>query len=81
MNLNIEPQDSKPVFQQIVDQIHFAINTGNLKPGERLPSTRVLAVRYDIAANTVAKAFRQLEFRDVIAVSYTHLTLPTKRIV
>ena len=66
MNLNIDPQDSKPVFQQIVDQIHFAINTGNLKPGERLPSTRVLAVRYDIAANTVAKAFRQLEFRDVI---------------
>ena len=66
MNLKIEPQDSKPVFQQIVDQIHFAVNTGNLKPGEKLPSTRALAVRHGIAANTVAKAFRQLEFRDVI---------------
>ena len=66
MHLNIEPQDSKPVFQQLVDQIHFAINTGNLKPGEKLPSTRALAVKYGIAANTVAKAFRQLETRNVI---------------
>ena len=66
MHLNIEPRDSKPVFQQLVDQIHFAINTGNLKPGEKLPSTRALADSYGIAANTVAKAFRQLEFRNVI---------------
>ncbi|MFL2528208.1 MAG: GntR family transcriptional regulator [Candidatus Azotimanducaceae bacterium] len=66
MKLVIETRTSKPVFQQLVDQIHFAINMGTLKPGQKLPSIRALAAEYGIAADTVAKAFRQLEFRDVI---------------
>ncbi|MFT4720604.1 MAG: phosphoribosylformylglycinamidine cyclo-ligase [Candidatus Azotimanducaceae bacterium] len=67
MKLNIDPSSAIPVFQQIIDQVHFAINTGDLKPEDRLPSIRSLAADYDIAANTVAKAFRQLEFRGLIS--------------
>jgi len=67
MILNIDPSSAIPVFQQIIDQVHFAINTGDLKPEDRLPSIRSLAADYDIAANTVAKAFRQLEFRGLIS--------------
>lgn len=66
MKLNIDPESAKPVFQQIVDQIHFSINTGELTPGSRLPSIRKTAEDNDVAANTVAKAFRQLEFRGLI---------------
>ena len=66
MQLDLEPEATTPVFQQIVDQIHFAINTGALAPGEKLPSIRTLSADHGIAANTVAKAFRQLEFRGVI---------------
>ncbi len=66
MKLNIEDTTAVPVFQQIVDQIHFAINTGSLSPGDRLPSIRNLAADSNIAANTVAKALRQLEFRGVV---------------
>jgi phosphoribosylformylglycinamidine cyclo-ligase len=66
MRLNLEPDSSIPVFQQIIDQIHFKINTGDVKPGEKLPSIRSLAAEYELATNTVAKAMRQLEFRGLI---------------
>ena len=66
MKLNIDNNAASPVFQQIIDQLHFSINTGELKPGDKLPSIRNIATENDIAANTVAKALRQLEFRGVI---------------
>ncbi|MEX0941426.1 MAG: GntR family transcriptional regulator [Pseudomonadales bacterium] len=66
MKLRIDPDSPVPVFQQIVDQIHFAINTGEIAPGDKLPSLRNLAVENEIAVNTVAKALRQLEFRGVV---------------
>ncbi|MCB1647573.1 MAG: GntR family transcriptional regulator, partial [Pseudomonadales bacterium] len=67
MNLSIDSNSPVPVFQQIIDQIHFAINAGELRAGDKLPSIRSLAADNDIAANTVAKAFRQLEFRGLIS--------------
>jgi phosphoribosylformylglycinamidine cyclo-ligase len=67
MDINLDAASKTPVFQQIADQIHFAINTGDLKPGDKLPSIRAIAGEQDIAANTVAKAYRQLEFKGVIA--------------
>ncbi len=66
MKLQIDSSSSTPVFQQIVDQLHFMINTGELKPGEKLPSIRTIAADYELATNTVAKAMRQLEFRGMI---------------
>jgi phosphoribosylformylglycinamidine cyclo-ligase len=66
MDINVDHDASIPVFQQIIDQIHFAINTGELASGEKLPSIRAVANDNGIAANTVAKAFRQLEFRGLI---------------
>ena len=66
MKLDLDPDAAIPLFQQIVDQVHFAINTGELEQGERLPSIRSVASDYNLAANTVAKAFRQLEFRGLI---------------
>ncbi|MDC0598848.1 GntR family transcriptional regulator [Gammaproteobacteria bacterium] len=66
MKLELDSDNSTPVFQQIVDQIHFMINTAELVPGDKLPSIRSLANDYALATNTVAKAMRQLEFRGVI---------------
>lgn len=66
MKLKIDSDIATPAFQQLVDQIHFLINTGELKPGEKLPSIRQMAEECGLAANTVAKALRQLEFRGLI---------------
>jgi len=66
MKIHIQPASATPVFQQLVEQIHFAISAGELEPGERLPSIRAIATDLGIAPNTVAKAYRQLEFRGLI---------------
>ena len=66
MKLELDNDLSTPIFQQIVDQIHFQVNTEELQPGDKLPSIRSLAEEYSLAANTVVKAFRQLEFRRLI---------------
>lgn len=55
-----------PVYQQIVDQVHFAVNAGELVPGSPLPSLRTLAQECGVALNTMAKAFRILELRGVL---------------
>lgn len=66
MKLTVDDSAAIPVFQQIVDQIHFAISAGELAGEEKLPSIRSVASDLEIAPNTVAKAYRQLEFRGLI---------------
>jgi phosphoribosylformylglycinamidine cyclo-ligase len=66
LELKIDPEAKVPVYRQIIDQTHFAINTGALGPGQRLPSLRSLSERHRIAVNTVVKAFKALEERGLI---------------
>ncbi|MDA0977259.1 MAG: GntR family transcriptional regulator [Proteobacteria bacterium] len=66
MKISLNADVATPVFQQIMDQLHFAINAGELQPGDALPSIRQVAGDLGIAPNTVAKAYRQLEFRGLI---------------
>ena len=66
MKIRVDKNASTPVFRQIVDQVHFAINSGDLTPDSKLPSIRSLAHANSIATNTVAKAYRQLEFRGIV---------------
>lgn len=48
------------MYRQLVTQIALAILSGDLKPGDRLPSTRELARRFSIHPNTVSAGYRQL---------------------
>lgn len=52
-----------PIREQLVSQVVLGIVSNDLKPGERLPSTRELARRYKIHANTVSAAYRSLSER------------------
>jgi GntR family transcriptional regulator len=47
--------------EQLVTQVVLGILCQELQPGERLPSTRELARRFGIHANTASAAYRQLE--------------------
>jgi phosphoribosylformylglycinamidine cyclo-ligase len=64
--LDIDPSAKLPVYRQIIDQTHFAINTGALTAGERLASLRDLSRRHKVAINTVLKAFKALEQRGLV---------------
>jgi GntR family transcriptional regulator len=50
-----------PIYRQLVTQVVLAILSGDLSPGDRLPSTRELARRFSIHPNTVSAGYRQLE--------------------
>ncbi|HEY4951359.1 MAG TPA: GntR family transcriptional regulator [Candidatus Acidoferrales bacterium] len=50
-----------PIPEQLVTQVVLGILCDDLAPGQRLPSTRELARRFHLHANTVSAAYRQLE--------------------
>ena len=64
MRLWISKNSEVPIREQLVTQIVLGIVSNDLKVAERLPSTRDLARRYDIHANTVSSAYRELARRD-----------------
>jgi len=49
--------------EQLVTQVVLAIASGDLRPGEKLPSTRQLARLAKVHANTVSAAYQELESR------------------
>jgi len=49
------------IHDQIVTQISLGILSGDLNPGDRLPSIRAIAKRFDIHPNMVSAGYRQLE--------------------
>lgn len=57
----VDPADREPPYQQIRVQVLAAIAAGTVAEGVRLPTIRQLAADLDLAANTVARAYRELE--------------------
>ena len=60
MRLWFSPASEVPIYRQLVTQVALAVLSGDLKPGDRLPSTRELARRFSIHPNTVSAGYRQL---------------------
>ena len=50
-----------PIWIQIRNRVIYLIRSGQLQPGDRLPSVRELAVKQNINFNTAAKAYKDLE--------------------
>ena len=63
MRLWISKNSEVPIHEQLVTQIVLGIVSNDLKVKQRLPSTRDLARRYQIHANTVSAAYRELARR------------------
>ena len=60
MRLWFSPASEVPIYRQLVTQVVLAILSGDLNPGDRLPSTRELARRFSIHPNTISAGYRQL---------------------
>ena len=56
---------SVPIYLQVVDSIKEKIIIGSLRPGEKLPSGRDLAIQYTINPNTAARVYQTLEQEQV----------------
>jgi GntR family transcriptional regulator len=66
VTLHISPSDGVPIYLQIVNQIKYLVSSGQLSAGEELPPIRTLAEQLLINPNTVARAYRELEFARIV---------------
>lgn len=66
MYFSIDHHSGVPVSAQISEQLTYRVVSGELSPGERLPSVRALAEQLRLNPTTVARVYRQLEAEGVI---------------
>jgi GntR family transcriptional regulator len=64
MRLWLSKNSAASLREQLSTQLTLGILSGDLKAGEKLPSVRELARRYQIHSNTVSAAYRDLAARD-----------------
>jgi GntR family transcriptional regulator len=66
--IHIDPDDPRPLYVQIVDEVRRGILRGDLSPDAPLPSVRELARDLRVNPNTVQQAYRELEREGEILV-------------
>ena len=59
--VSVDPQIEIAPYQQIEEQVRAAIQRGDLLPGATLPTVRQLADDLNVAPNTVARAYADLQ--------------------
>ena len=66
MLLELDPESAVPPYEQLRRAVVDGVRDGTLVAGTRLPPVRTLAAELGLAANTVARAYRELERDGVI---------------
>jgi GntR family transcriptional regulator len=66
MIIQIEHHAPVPIYEQLVQELEKLIESGELKEHDPLPSIRQLASQLDVAINTVARAYQELERKGTI---------------
>ena len=59
--IHLDYRDTRPIYEQVRDGLRKLMVTGMLRPGDKLPSVRALAVELAINPNTIQRAYSQLE--------------------
>lgn len=57
---------SKPIYIQITEKIFQRIIRGEIKPGEKLPSVREMAVQSGVNPNTIQRAYAEMERMGIV---------------
>jgi GntR family transcriptional regulator len=67
MKIDVDPSSNVPIYLQVVEAVQRLVATGHLQSGEQLPTVRQLAVELRVNANTVARAYLELDRKGVIS--------------
>ena len=59
--IHLDYRDNRPIYEQVRDGLRKLMVTGMMRPGDKLPSVRALAVELAINPNTIQRAYAQLE--------------------
>lgn len=70
MKFEIDLTNHTPIYLQIMSQVKHAVASGELAPGEQLPTVRQLAADLRVNFNTVARAYRQLDEEGIISTQH-----------
>jgi GntR family transcriptional regulator len=66
----LNPSSGVPLYLQLMEQVKHAIDTGALRSGDRLPTIRALAQELVMNANTVVRAYRELEHEGIVELRH-----------
>lgn len=66
MFFTIDPDNGLAIYDQIQRQVKFAVASGALQVGQRVPSLQELATQLALNPNTVARAYRELQAEGIL---------------
>jgi DNA-binding transcriptional regulator YhcF (GntR family) len=67
LNWTVDFSSGVHIYKQIINIIYTAIGTGDLREGDKLPTIKELSEQLEVNPNTIAKSYRELELKGVIA--------------
>lgn len=67
MKFRLDLESGIPIYVQLKKEITYAIATGQLEPGEQLPTVRQLAVDMKVNVNTISRVYSELEKEGILA--------------
>jgi GntR family transcriptional regulator len=66
IRFRLDPGSGVPTYLQLVQQVEHAIRLGYLTRGDQLPRVRDVVASLSINPNTVLKAYRELENKELV---------------
>lgn len=57
---------TKPIYLQIVDLVCRQIARGEIRPGEKLPSVREMAIQSGVNPNTIQRSYTEMERMGIV---------------
>jgi GntR family transcriptional regulator len=80
MELQIDVESGVPIYMQLVDRIKQMVVSGQLQPGQQLPTIRQLAADLRVNYNTIGRAYLILDQEGVISTQQGRGTYITTRL-
>lgn len=79
-SFEIDKKGDIPIWVQLKQRLFYVITSGKLKPGDKLPTVRELAIQLDINYHTVNKVYHDLENSGLIEVHVGRGTFVSERV-
>jgi GntR family transcriptional regulator len=80
MDIGVDLESGVPIYMQLVDRIKQMVVSGQLQPGQQLPTMRQLAADLRINYNTVGRAYTILDQDGVISTQQGRGTFIASRL-
>jgi GntR family transcriptional regulator len=77
--ITVDLSSSIPIYLQVVEAVERLVATGQLNPGDQLPTVRQLAVDLRVNPNTIARSYLELDRKGVISTRQGRGTYVTEQ--